>query len=212
KRSLPPISNPGRRESKRSSTLGTRESSVRMSDRSERRSAPTPRQRLEARQQGHVALSREFVFALMYAACGALLLACVPLGWSGMSEWLKADVRAAAEPLRDPVDHLRARMMWIGWLLLPWLVSIPVVAVLAHWIQHGPLWLPQRLCWNPARVDPLIGAQRLIRPRSIVELLLAVAKIGWLAALAVWLFGKHWTRLLQLTALPQGAWAPAAAR
>lgn len=129
-----------------------------------------------------------------------------------MSEWLKADVRAAAEPLRDPVDHLRARMMWIGWWLLPWLVSIPVVAVLAHWIQHGPLWLPQRLCWNPARVDPLIGAQRLIRPRSIVELLLAVAKIGWLAALAVWLFGKHWTRLLQLTALPQGAWAPAAAR
>jgi flagellar biosynthesis protein FlhB len=183
-----------------------------MSDSPQRQLAPTPRQRQEARQRGYVALSREFVFALMYAAGGAMLLACGPLWWSGLSEWFVSDVRAAVEPISDPLDYLRERMLRLGWWLFPWLMGLPVVVVLAHWIQHGPLWLPQRLCWNPARVDPLVGAQRLIRARLIVEVLLAVMKISLLGALVVWLFGSYWTRLLRLTVVPPTAWAPSAAR
>jgi flagellar biosynthetic protein FlhB len=183
-----------------------------MSDESHRQHAPSARRRQEARQQGHVALSREFVLALMYAACGVTLLMLGPVWLSGWTERLQRDVRSAAQPLADPLDHLRSQLLQVGWCLLPWLLGLPVVVVLAHWIQHGPLWLPQRLSWDPARVDPLRGVQRILRARSLAELLLAVVKISVFAALAVWLLEEHWVRILQLTAIADESWARAAAR
>jgi flagellar biosynthesis protein FlhB len=182
-----------------------------MTDNGNRQAAPSARQRQEARRQGHVARSREFVFALTYAACGAALLVLGPALINGLMERLRGDLDSAWQPMANPLDHLRSYLIQIGWWLMPWLMALPVVAALAHWVQHGPLWLPERIAWDFARVDAARGTQRVFRVRLLGDLILGLLKIAMLSALACWLLREHWPRILQLTVITGPAWGAAAA-
>jgi flagellar biosynthetic protein FlhB len=147
----------------------------------------------------------------MYAACGAILVGAGPVLVDGLCERLRSDIQSAAQPLDNPLDSLQQYVVQIGWWLMPWLVALPVVVVLAHWVQHGPLWLPERTGWDFARIDFVLGTQRVFRARSLGSLGLGLMKIGLLSGLAIWMLREHWPRLLQLSTIAGLAWGPAAA-
>jgi flagellar biosynthetic protein FlhB len=163
-----------------------------MSDSSDRQQSASPRRRQQARQAGQVALSREFVFALVYAACGALLASCGPIWWRGMHERLRVDIQAAGRPLPDPLAHVQEHLVQLGWWLLPWTLVVCLAVIVGHWVQHGPLWLPDRLRWDLGRVDPAAGLSRIVSPACLANFVLGLIKSTLLIALAVWLLREPW--------------------
>jgi flagellar biosynthetic protein FlhB len=132
------------------------------------------------------------VFALVYASAGACLVWWGPIWWQGMHERLRVDIQDAGRPLQDPLAYVQQHLVELGWWLLPWTLVVGLAVIMGHWIQHGPLWLPDRLRWDLGRVDPAAGLQRVASPACLAKFVLGLIKTTLLIALAVWLLREPW--------------------
>ncbi len=170
-----------------------------MSDADRGEHAASPHRRHEARQQGRVPRSAEFVFAMVYASTGGMVLLYGPTWFTQIRERLRQQLTAASGPMTDPLYHLQHTLVQLGWWLLPWLLVIVVAAIVGHWVQHGPLWLPHRLQPDWGRLSPGRGVQRLLRPQGLATFFLSVSKISILGGLVAWLVFQQWDILMQLS-------------
>lgn len=172
-----------------------------MSGGMDREHAASPRRRKDARQQGRVPNSREFVFAIVFAASSVTLAAFGPLWFARFQESLKTTFVSAGKPLADPVARLQQETVQFGWMVLPFVVVTAMAVVIAHWVQHGPLWLPSRPQPDVSRLNPATGLLRLVRAGTLADVLMAIAKIGVLLSLGVWLVRQQWPSWVQLGSL-----------
>jgi type III secretion protein U len=177
----------------------------------DREHAASPRRRQQARQRGYVPRSREFVFALVYAAVALTVVAFGPILWRMFGERLRHDLSAAGDPLIDPLAFLQLWIVQGLWWVFPWVLAMGLAAGLGHWLQHGPLWLPDQARWDLERLNPARGLQRLIQPANVLGLLFGTAKLVILCALAGWLLRANWNALLSLSLADAELLAPRAA-
>ena len=114
---------------------------------------PTHRDRRDARREGNVPLSRELVSAFVLLATLLLLRAIGPRALHVAQEeirtlWhaevLVADSDSMIDALTLKVGQAARVASGLGILLL-------AAVVAAHWVQHGPLWVPQRLAPDLSR-------------------------------------------------------------
>lgn len=178
-----------------------------MSDESEDASQPaSPRRRQLAREQGHVARSPELVFAIACAvAVSGLLIVGVPL-FQRLQSAMRQDMVRAAVRVGDPWSLVEAGANQAGRLagwIAPLMLVLVVGATVGHWLQHGPLWLPQKLTPDIGRIDPARGWLRLSAGIQPVRLLLAALKLMlFTGTIAYWCQANVTT----LARLGHGSW------
>jgi len=118
-----------------------------MSDVGERNHEATPLRLQQARANGDIPKSAELAASLsMLGAIGAGYLT-----FANISAWLKQLTASAwttnrvvdysAEALVSQLQELLTNLVMV---LLPFMSTIVLVTIAAHWIQTGPIWMPSR--------------------------------------------------------------------
>jgi flagellar biosynthetic protein FlhB len=142
--------------------------------------APTPRKRLEARQEGQVARSVELGSAMVLIA--SLLL----IKYSGPG--LVSNIKAVAInslshfPTRDltvgtVTSDLAQLLLQTGSAIAPLIIGVAVVGFAASALQVGLVFSGKALAFKAERLNPISGIARMFSARAAVELLKSIAKI-----------------------------------
>jgi flagellar biosynthetic protein FlhB len=183
-------------------------------DRDQRTEAATPRRREEARDRGQVALSAELVGALLLAAWLAVLAVgggslarafgesiagtMAALGQAGSSELSARDA-----------STLVARAAWPAARATSLLIAPPVaIGLLASYGQIGFRFAPEAIGFDPSRIDPRRGFQRIFSLRSSVRVMAGLTK---LAAIAVVVVAVAWSQIGAIARLSELELGPALA-
>jgi len=150
---------------------------------------PTPRRRQRARQQGHVARSRDLVAAGVLLAAAAIawmrgghlvrLLSGFAVSQLGGDAWLAADADFASDLGRVTLQRLAV-------VLLPLLGFLLLAAVGSQISQFGLLFLPERLAPDVRRIDPAAGWRRMWSAENCVRLGFALLKLAAVLLVAGW--------------------------
>lgn len=183
-----------------------------MSDREDKTLAPTPRRRQQAREAGQVAKSHDLVSAvLMLGSLGMLVLAGGNLlGY--LAEFLKHSLGGGAwqqtleaGSVRDAVvESSQSLSLELGRRLLPLIGGAGGLALAAHLVQSGILFLPGRVLPDLGRVNPAKGYANLTSGSNFTRLAFGLGKVA--VVLAVGAFGL-WSRreeVVQLAAFDAG--------
>jgi flagellar biosynthesis protein FlhB len=157
---------------------------------------PTPRRRQFARQQGHVARSRDLVAAGVFLAA----VAAVWMQGSDVTYWigrlavehLSGDVRVAADSA-SAVDLGRQTLFQLGTVMLPVLGLLLLAAVISQVGQFGILFVPEKLTPDPQRLNPIAHGQRLVAADNWVRTGLGILKLVAVMTVAGWsLWSLRW--------------------
>jgi len=153
--------------------------------------APTPRRRLEAREQGNVPRSADLSSAVMLL--GMLLM----LNWygQGIVQALRGimDRMLGAASMSDFSGVTAAQgfgqaIMQMGVAMTPLFIGAILIAVLVNMAQVGLFFNTKKLQPNLAALNPLKGAGKLFRGQGWVQLVMNLLKlmlVGWVAYSAV---------------------------
>jgi flagellar biosynthesis protein FlhB len=169
---------------------------------------PTPHRRQLARREGHVAKSHDLGSAVLLLAGLAVL---VMLGGGlvgflveycrhqlGGEPWLTADAEFA-------IDHWNTTLWALGRYLLPILGLLCLAGVAVNVLQVGFLFLPQRLAFDFAQLDPLGGFGRIFSGSSMVHLGFGIVKLLAVSSVACWALYAERGPILELSAMPPTA-------
>ncbi len=166
---------------------------------------PTPHRRQQARNEGHVAKSRELTAAVLLLAGLAVLMTLGGglAGWMvdycreqlGGNAWLSAD--------SDFVVSQWHSVLWtLGRYLLPILGLLCLAGVAVNIFQVGFLFLPQRLTFDLNRLNPLEGLRRIFSGAGMVNLGQGIVKLAIASAVAGVVMYNQCEAILGLTSLP----------
>ncbi len=153
--------------------------------------APTPRRRLEARQQGNIARSHDLTSSVLLL--GMLLM----LNWYG--EGLVLALRGVMDRMLGPasmgdfnaihaVQGFSGAIAQVGRAMMPFFIGAMLIAVMVNLVQVGLFFNTTRLTPNFAALNPLRGAGRLFKGGGWVQLvqnLLKLLLVAWVAYSAV---------------------------
>src|SRR5688500_13054470 len=143
--------------------------------------APTPRRRMEAREQGNIARSPDLTAAVL------IIAAMLMLNWYGdgvvaalralMKELLSAEwITSGAETIAPTV---LSALVKIGVAMAPLLIGIILAAVLINLVQVGLFFSPKRLQPRIEALNPLKGLGRLFgRGNGLVTLVMNLLKLS----------------------------------
>ena len=155
-------------------------------DRSE---AATPFKLKKAHERGQSARSVDAVAAAVFVA------AMVFVAWHGLDA-ATALLRVAHAGLLAAMNHeLAEAALWrlvaqlasgATAVVLPFMGLLMAAAIAANWLQVGVVLSVEPLKFDPQRINPVAGLQRLISVRTLFEGLRACVKLAVLA-LATWL-------------------------
>jgi len=166
---------------------------------------PTPHRRQQARQEGHVARSSDLCSA------GVLLLglAILMMLGSGLANFLLNYCRQqlggeiSLTPDAEVAVHHGTTILWgLGRYLLPILGLLCLAGVAVNVVQIGFLFLPERLSMDLARIDPLLGMQRIFSMNNAMRFGFGLLKtLVVLAVACVVVYGQR-QAIAQLAQLP----------
>ncbi len=153
----------------------------------ERTEEATPKRREEARKKGQVAKSREL------ASVAVLLSGILTLFWGcgffyhQLSTILRYYFQHAASIHVNPTNMqgialLALRQMAV--VMAPLFGIMTLVAILANFLQIGPLLALEQIKPKFSHISPLSGIKRLFSPQALMELFKSLFKLGvvtWIA-------------------------------
>jgi len=153
--------------------------------------APTPRRRIEAREQGNIARSPDLSSAVM------LLGMLVMLNWYGQG--IVVALRAVMDRMLGPASlqdfsPVRASQSFahaveqVGRAMLPLFIGAILIAVVVNLAQVGLFFNTKRLQPNFAALNPLRGAGKLFKGQGFMQLAMNFVKlllVGWVAYSAI---------------------------
>jgi len=147
----------------------------------------SPKRREEARKKGQVAKSKEVVSVSVLAA-GVIFLYFAGDQLAGRMGAMIRDafLRIPDFASRDINLFTFLNKTALGSLIsvVPFMLTIAVVAILANYLQVGAVWSVEPLAPKASKISPVEGAKRIFSKRSLVELAKSLAKIvivGWAA-------------------------------
>ncbi|MCK4276907.1 MAG: flagellar biosynthesis protein FlhB [Phycisphaerae bacterium] len=153
---------------------------------SERTEQPTPERLRKARREGRVAHSNEVNSALMIT----MLLVALGLSAPYLYQWFVQQTQQGCllrfeRPMNtESVSQLlRTRGSESFMAVLPFLLGGAAVSVLGSLLVSGWAFSTKALRLNPERISPVNGLKNLISLRSVVHLLVSVAKLTLIAAI-----------------------------
>lgn len=163
----------------------------------------TDYRRRKAREEGNVVRSADLGSAALLLVGVILLDVTGPM----MLEALSVVVR---DQLGSPFDWATDSRTWLTRLLLatsrgalalaPLMAGVFLTSIVIHFVQVGPLWLPDKLAPDPQRINPLSGLQRIFSILNASRLgfgLIKIALVVGLLVIGVW---SRWDAILSLGA------------
>jgi flagellar biosynthesis protein FlhB len=150
---------------------------------------PSQRKLQDARKRGQVAQSREVNTWFMLMAGAGVVLFIGPTAATNITATLRAFLTIQryidGDGVRwDAVDATVGQIAFV--LLLPLLIFV-VAAAAGTLLQVGLVFATEKLGFDISRISPMGGIKRLFSPKSVIELLKSIAKIGAVAAVAGWM-------------------------
>ena len=153
-----------------------------MASKEGRTEAPTQKRKREQRRKGQVAKSADLASWLGLLVGTYLLPAAAGRLFSSAADSLNALPTITQAPDPDVALAALGRTLASGFLAVtPFLVIMGAVGVAAQLVQTGFLVSPRLLVPDVKRINPLQGMKRLFSPRSLVETLKQLAKVGAIA-------------------------------
>ena len=113
------------------------------------------------------------------------------------------------EMSEEAITNLMAHASNVGVaVLVPIFAILPIVAIAVTMVQTGPMFTGHSLKPDLQRVNPLTALKRLFSPRSLVELVKALVKVGVISVLVSRLYMESTSALLSLGAVDIGSSIP----
>jgi flagellar biosynthetic protein FlhB len=156
-------------------------------DQQERTEQATAKRRLDFREKGQVAQSKEIHTAALLTATLLLWTFYAPYFWQDLSALLADIWRQSGSFQVTPLSlgQLALELFTrISLLLAPALLMVLVVGLFSSVLQIGWLFSSKALKPDFSRIDPIKGAGRFISKRSAVELVKSLAKISLVSVVA----------------------------
>lgn len=146
----------------------------------EKTEAATDKKRLDARLEGQIARSPEFMTAAFLLGITITMATAGPSLWRFLLDQMGQALLFAGDEARFGTAMV-ALLQGIGWKTLAALAGVLVaslvIAVGVNVVQVGPLVTTKTLVPKFSRLNPISGAQRLFSTRSLVELVKQLAKL-----------------------------------
>lgn len=151
---------------------------------------PTIQRQEKARQEGQVAFSSEIVAAVLFFAA-VLLLVNYGRAWLDDISHLLIRRLTFFQPMIESPDTilaaLRSDVETVGWLLIPFLVALAIVAVLSGIAQTRFNISSKPLEFNLGKLSPIAGVKRMFSTRSLNRLGLSIFKTVAIVVTSVWI-------------------------
>lgn len=155
-------------------------------DSGEKTEAPTPRRRLEAREQGNIARSHDL------ASAALLLTTICLLDWygPGLIGALKVTTEGMLGSLPDSSSQAVAAQILlavrvIGGAMAPLLVGVLLIVVVVNLAQVGLFFSTKRVQPNLAALNPFKGVGKLFNGRdNLVQMAMNIVKLTLIGAVA----------------------------
>lgn len=165
-------------------------------DAGEKTESPTPRRRLEAREQGQVARSTDLTAAIVLLAGLVLLNVFGPNVFQRMLELVRevgaeGDVRASGLSVVVGRSALSAALM-----LAPFIVALLAITAAGGMLQTGAAVSSKLLAWKFENLDPARGLKRVLSVDSVTRLALGLLKLLLVGAVGYSSVSGRWDELL----------------
>ncbi len=167
-----------------------------MADESDQEKTESPSlQRLEkAREEGQVLQSRELAtFVVLMSGGAALWWMASGLGQT-MSHIVRSGLQFNPGVARDSsyvMDQLASQFFEAALALLPFLALVVIATMASPILLRGWLFSTKAFFPDFKRLNPMSGIKRMFSSQGLVELVKALAKVGLLGGVAVWLIWSN---------------------
>jgi flagellar biosynthetic protein FlhB len=156
---------------------------------------PASPQRLQkAREEGQVPQSRELATFVVLMAGGATLWMMASGIGQTMSHIVHDSLQFDPAIARDST-HVMAQLsnqfFEAALALLPFLAVVVVATLASPLMLRGWLFSTKALAPKFNRLNPLSGIKRMVSSQGLIELVKALAKVGLLGGVAVWLIWSN---------------------
>ncbi|MCC7192105.1 MAG: flagellar biosynthesis protein FlhB [Phycisphaeraceae bacterium] len=176
-----------------------------MAEDQEKTEAPTPRRRLEARQEGNVVRSQDLTAAAMLLAAIILLHYYGLRVFAGMKLTMEVMLGSTSASNPTRVDDLGSLATFATSATLravtPLMLCIAAVGLLATVLQVGFIVTTKPLEPSLAKLSPLKGLKNIFDMRAGFRLVMSLLKIGIVGAVAVAIVIQDMPAILMLAEL-----------
>lgn len=182
----------------------------------EKTEKPTAKRLSDARAKGQVAKSQDFNAALLLIAASWMMAnmgGYVINTLYGQMKYTFGKLLISPTVLH-PMTRVTFETLFIStiqamiWLLLPFLLTMAVTAILSNLVQVRPLLTMQAIAPKLDKLNPLNGFKRFFSTRSIVEVVKALIKMTVIGACGTSIIQNHLPDILGLGAVEVPvAWA-----
>jgi len=156
----------------------------------ERTEKPTAEKIRKARKEGRIPQSKELPSALVLAA----LLLVLGVSGGGLYAFFVSQARQGLSPVLGQASEIgaythlfQAKVTASLAAIVPFLAVGAGASVFAGLLISGWSYAPSAIAFKPGRINPITGLQNLLSMRSLVTLLLALAKLVVLLSI-VWFY------------------------
>jgi flagellar biosynthesis protein FlhB len=157
----------------------------------------TPFKLEEARKQGQVAKSLDFNTLIMIWGLLGLAMIWGASAWTELGEIATSlFARAADLPITpDNAGWLAGVIRSFISLMLPVLLVGAILAILANFVQTGPIFTFKALQPKGERINPIAGFKRIYNKKMLFEAFKGLLKLGILGGVAITFFLALWPEL-----------------
>jgi len=148
----------------------------------------TPKKLRDARKRGDVARSTEFTGAAVMAAYA--IVGLVEASWfmRSAADFLREDLLAATRPsIAAMLQLLSAAARLTTGLIIGLVGPVAVIALVATFLQVGPVFSLEPLAPKATRLNPINGLLKAFSAEKIAALIRSILKAGVLVPIVTWL-------------------------
>ena len=172
------------------------------SDGQEKTEQPTEQRLRQAREKGQIPRSKELgTAAVLLSAALGLMMVGDSLGLA-MARLFERNFQVDRAALFDPeamMPALRDSLLGLLWPLLGFFAIVLVAALVGNSLLGGVNFSTQAMMPKLDRMSPMKGFKRMFGMQALVELLKSIAKVVFIATLAIWLLWGQFDNILRLS-------------
>ena len=172
------------------------------SDGQEKTEQPTEQRLRQAREKGQIPRSKELgTAAVLLSAALGLMMVGDSLGLA-MARLFERNFQVDRAALFDPeamMPALRDSLLGLLWPLLGFFAIVLVAALVGNSLLGGVNFSSQAMMPKLDRMSPMKGFKRMFGMQALVELLKSIAKVVFIATLAIWLLWGQFDNILRLS-------------
>ena len=154
-------------------------------DKDAKTEAPTPRRRQEARTSGQVPKSQDLSASVLLLGALVVLRFLGPDLWNRMLGIYRTALAGEdAADRKQLIPFAAASAVEMFKMLAPFMALMVLLTLLVLHAQVGLLWTLKPLTPSLKKLNPISGIARMFSPRSVVTLVLNLAKLSLVTAVA----------------------------